>query len=63
MKYKLIDRQGGGLKEGNVYLTKNSVRDDLRSFHSVDVANAENMTLESLLDIGGWEIVEIVDGY
>lgn len=60
--YKLIDRQGGGLKKDNIYRSEDEVLDDLRSFHSADVENTDKMTLNDLLEIGEWELVKVDGG-
>ena len=57
--YKLIDNEQGGLKENNIYLSKDEVKKDLAYFHSVDVSNTNKMTLDELLDVGNWELVEV----
>lgn len=59
MSYKIIDRQGTGAKANNIYNTLDEIRDDLRSYHSIDVEGAEKMTLEDLCEIGEWEVEEV----
>ncbi len=56
--YKVIDRQGTGAMSGRIFASKEDARDQLASFHSVDVENTETMTLEDLCEIGDWELVE-----
>ena len=56
--YKLIDRQGTGTKADRIYQTKEEVREDLASFHSADISDTDKMTLDDLLEIGDWELVE-----
>lgn len=56
--YKLIDRQGS-MWEKERFATKDEARDALRNFHSADVEGAETMDLETLLDIGYWDLVEL----
>lgn len=58
-KYKVIDMQGTGHMAGEVFDSKDEIRDRLRSFHSIDVEGAEKMSLNDLLEIGTWEIEEI----
>ncbi len=57
--YKIIDKQNMGTMCGQRFKTKEDVRDELRSFHSADVENTDSMDLDTLLDIGDWELVEI----
>lgn len=57
--YKIIDGQGGGLMSGRYFASREAVRDQLASFHSADVANTDKMTLDDLLEIGVWELVEV----
>lgn len=59
--YKLIDKQGMGTKEDREYTTLLCVLEDLRNYHSADVANTDKMTLNELLDIGDWELLDTND--
>jgi len=59
MKYKLKDLQGAGLKEDYIWKSREEVRENLFEFHSIDCELTGNETLEDLLEIGGWELVEI----
>lgn len=51
--------QGGGLKRGNTYATLEEVRDDLASFHSIDVENTDKMSLNDLCEVGSWQVVDM----
>jgi len=55
--YKIIDRQGGGLKNTEQHESLEDVRESLVSFHSIDVEGAEDMSLQDLCDIGDWDVV------
>jgi hypothetical protein len=57
--YKLIDKQNVGTLEKRRFGTQMEARDALRNFHSADIAGVETMTLETLLEIGDWELIEI----
>lgn len=60
--YKLIDKQGTGLKEDVLFESKEEVRKHLADFHNQDYEGEiplEKWTLEELLEYGSWDIVEI----
>lgn len=61
MKYKLKDLQGAGLKEGYTFDSREAVKRNLYDFHvqDLDLKAYEAYTLEDLLEIGGWELIEI----
>lgn len=58
MTYQLKDLQGQGLKEDYVFESLEEIETNLRDFHSVDVANAGEMSLIELCDIGSWQVIE-----
>ena len=60
MKFKIVDRQGTGYMSELVFNNKDEIREQLASFHSIDVEGAMEMSLNDLLEIGDWEIEEIV---
>lgn len=60
--YKIIDNENGGLKRNEIHDTKESVRQSLISFHSIDWTgeqDIESMSLDFMLDYGNWELVEM----
>lgn len=60
--FKLIDKQGAGLKEDILFKSKEEIRQNLISFHNQDYEEEiplEKWTLEELLEYGSWDIVEI----
>lgn len=58
--YKIYDLQlGRYFGDGATFTSRNECRDQLRSYHSADVENAENMSLNDLLDVGSWEIHKV----
>lgn len=59
MQYKLKDLQGAGMKEGLVFDTKTSVRNHLYDFHRQDTELTGEETLNDLLELGGWELIEV----
>lgn len=64
MPYKIIDRQGTGHMESEVFETKEEVRKRLISFHEIDwnwsgEYDIGDTTLEDVLNYGEWDIEEI----
>lgn len=57
--YKLKDLQGTGSMESRIFNSKEEVRQALADFHSADVTGAEDMKLETLLEVGEWDLIEI----
>lgn len=57
--YKLIDRQGMGTMEKRQFDTQEDVREALINYHSADCELNGHETLEHLLDLGDWELIEI----
>lgn len=60
-KYKLIDLQGAGMREHITYNSREEVRQDLLDFHSqdLDIENPNDLTLDDLLEIGSWKLIEV----
>ena len=64
MKYRIIDLQitGREFADGAVFESREEVLDQLTSFHCEDAEEPEfimEMTLEEILDYGGWSLEEI----
>ncbi len=59
MTYKLHDNQNQGTFETQVFATKEDVRKHLYDFHSNDCELNGQETLEHLLDLGDWDLIEI----
>jgi hypothetical protein len=73
MNYKIIDTQGGGLMQDDIFDSKNEVIDRLASFHSIDWSDERYNTiyewlltmkdeedqLNALLEWGQWELEPI----
>ena len=61
MKYKIIDKQGSGLKEDAIWNSREEIRQHLIDYHSVDsVSDLTNFTLEEICDYGDWNVEEII---
>jgi hypothetical protein len=62
MAYKIIDNQGMGTHEEDVFETKEEVRQHLIDFHRIDYTGEEpidDMSLSDILNYGDWDIEEI----
>lgn len=64
MKYKIIDTQNGGyFARGLEFNSKEAIRKQLISYHSIDYTGElpiENFTLNEILDWGDWDIEKII---
>lgn len=58
-QYILIDRQGTDIMKDIVFNSREEVLKALQNYHQ-DVENINNMTLDDILDIGDWELQEII---
>lgn len=60
--YRILDRQIAGryFADGDKFETKEDVREQLISFHSIDCEedSLNKMTLDEILDFGEWELEE-----
>jgi hypothetical protein len=58
--YRIIDMQGMGTHENEVYETTEEIREHLASYHSIDwegEGDINDLTLDELCDYGGWRVV------
>lgn len=59
--YRIIDCQQAGFFEGQVFSSKEKIREALINLHRIDCNEAflKKMTLNNLLEFGEWQIERI----
>ena len=66
MKYKLLDTQHMGTFKNIIFNSKEDVREQLASYHSVDWTEENDintLSLDDLLDYGEWELLEVFNNF
>lgn len=58
--YKIIDKQGQGTFANKVFKTKEEVCEHLLNYHEPDLNKEVVYEIHDLLDIGDWELQEIL---
>ena len=61
-KYRLIDLQGAGTHEDEVFNSKKEAKEHLISYHSIDFTGEiplKKFNLNDILDYGEWDIEEV----
>lgn len=61
-KYKLLDKQNVGTFSSIIFESREKVRQQLASYHSIDWTGEKDintLSLDDLLDYGEWELLEI----